>query len=101
MAQGRGGGPKPRPLHLKLIKGTARKSRTPRTGPQPAPERVDPPDFLLPQALAEWRRLTPELVRLGFLTPLDRAVFAAYCQSYGNWLQAETALAATDSTTTT
>jgi P27 family predicted phage terminase small subunit len=102
MSQGRGGGPKPGPIHLKLVKGTLRKSRMARTGPQPAPGRLDdPPDFLCAPALAEWRRLAPDLTRLGYLTPLDRAVFAAYCQSYGRWAQAESALAAADLITTT
>ena len=31
--------------------------------------------------------------RLGLLTALDAAIFAAYCQSYGRWRQAEEVLA--------
>jgi len=35
----------------------------------------------------------PELAACGVLTALDRAAFAAYCQAYGRWRQAEEALA--------
>jgi P27 family predicted phage terminase small subunit len=49
--------------------------------------------FLSPYAQAEWRRLAPELTRLGMLSPLDHAVFAAYCAAFSLW---RTALAELD-----
>ena len=89
MPQGRGGGPKPRP-HLRLIKGTARgKGKPTRPRPQPESGVPSPPPVLSAEARAEWDRVAPELYRLGYLTPLDRAVLAAYAQSFGRWLIAE------------
>ncbi len=62
------------------------------TSPRPRPSRVSRPEWLSPEAKAEWKRLAPELERLGLLTPLDRAAFTCYCQSYGHWLQAQRAI---------
>jgi P27 family predicted phage terminase small subunit len=40
-------------------------------------------------AKAEWRRLAPELHRLGLLTVLDHTAFAAYCSSFARWVEAD------------
>ncbi len=58
------------------------------------PSLPSPPDFLSKEALAEWRRVAPQLHDAGVITTLDRAALAAYCQAYGRWKQAESALAA-------
>jgi P27 family predicted phage terminase small subunit len=39
-------------------------------------------------AAEEWRRLAPELHRLGLLTGVDITTFAAYCQSFATWCDA-------------
>ncbi|MFC3616121.1 phage terminase small subunit P27 family, partial [Lutimaribacter marinistellae] len=52
-----------------------------------------PPDHLAGPALEEWGRVVAEMVRLGIMSRLDRSVRAAYCQAYGRWVAAETALA--------
>lgn len=44
-----------------------------------------PPAFLSAGAVEEWRRLGPELMRLGLISDLDLAAFAGYCQSYSEW----------------
>ncbi len=85
-------GPPPKPAHLKMLEGNPCKRPLPAPGPRPRRDRVSCPDWLLPEAKAEWKRLAPELERLELLTPLDRAAFAGYCQSYGHWLEAETVL---------
>jgi P27 family predicted phage terminase small subunit len=85
-------GPKPRPTHLKLVKG-ARPARINKNEPKPPPGIPTPPPFLLPEAVEEWHSLAPALYQAGLLTPIDRAVFAAFCQSVGRWIQAEKALA--------
>jgi len=46
----------------------------------------------LADAKKEWRRLAPELENMGLLTRIDMAVFAAYCQSFARWKQAEAKL---------
>ncbi len=62
-----------------------------RAGPQPqrTAEVPEPLSFLSEAGKAEWRRLAPELCRLGLLTVLDHAIFGAYCQSLGHWMTAE------------
>jgi P27 family predicted phage terminase small subunit len=47
------------------------------------------PRELLPAARREWRRVAPELQRLGLLTVVDGPSLAAYCQCYARWLEAE------------
>jgi P27 family predicted phage terminase small subunit len=53
----------------------------------------EPPDFLGDEAKIEWNRVVPELLRLRLLTILDLGPLAAYCQSYGRWVEAERVLA--------
>lgn len=40
-------------------------------------------------ARKEWRRLARTLFEAGILTVADRAAFAAYCQAYSRWAEAE------------
>ncbi len=47
------------------------------------------PAFLVGAARSEWRRLVPQLRRLGLVTSLDRAALSAYCQAWSRWLRAE------------
>jgi P27 family predicted phage terminase small subunit len=46
------------------------------------------PQCLTAAAKAEWNRLLPELKRLGVLTVLDRACFAAYCSAWSDFRRA-------------
>jgi P27 family predicted phage terminase small subunit len=66
-----------------------------REGPQPQIPQTPPdaPEFLAPYGCDEWYRIGSELHRLGLLTIVDVNVFAAYCQSYARWREAEEALA--------
>ena len=45
-------------------------------------------------ALAEWQRVAPRLAERGILAEVDRATLAAYCQSWGRWLEAERLISA-------
>jgi P27 family predicted phage terminase small subunit len=47
------------------------------------------PSWLSALAKREWRRVAPELARLGLLTRVDVAALAGYCQSYAHWVEAE------------
>src|SRR5262249_49215989 len=38
---------------------------------------------------AEWRRVVPELLRIGLVGSLDRAAITGYCASWARWLDAE------------
>ena len=51
-----------------------------------------PPSWLDREAKAEWRRITPELHRLGLLATLDRAVLSVYCRTWAIWVKAAAAL---------
>ena len=86
-------GPKTKPTQLKVLSGTARKHRINAHEPQPEVARPAPPDHLTPAAITEWERVIEETVSLGIMTNLDRGALAAYCQAYGRWVAAETALA--------
>jgi P27 family predicted phage terminase small subunit len=86
-------GPKTKPTNLKLLTGTARAHRLNPHEPQPDVARPDAPEHLTDAARAEWDRIVVDLLALGILTDLDRGALAAYCQAYGRWSAAETALA--------
>jgi P27 family predicted phage terminase small subunit len=88
-------GRKPKPAHLKVIEGNrGRRPIRPDLVPLEAfSAPVEPPDHLSDIAKEEWARLAPSMSLLGLLTELDRAAFAAYCQSYARWVQAEHLLA--------
>lgn len=66
-------------------------AKRPLNGHEPKPESALPtcPSHLCPPAKAKWKRLVHVLHRLGMMSDLDRAALAAYCQSYGKWVEAE------------
>lgn len=49
----------------------------------------DCPEWLLPEAKKEWERLADLMNQMGVLTEVDMAAFAAYCQSYARWKEAQ------------
>jgi P27 family predicted phage terminase small subunit len=85
------------PTKLKLLRGNP--SRVP-IGPEPEPQTFngipEPPEYLDDDAAAEWRKLAPELVRIGLLTLADVTAFGSYCQVVGRWIKAERALKGQD-----
>lgn len=86
-------GPKTKSTHLKILTGTARGHRLNPNEPKPHAAQPDPPGHLTDAARVEWDRVVVEVVALGLLSNLDRGALAAYCQAYGRWSAAETALA--------
>ena len=47
------------------------------------------PPELKPAARTEWDLVIGELIKRDMITSLDKAVLAAYCTAYVNWLEAE------------
>ena len=83
-------GRKRKPSALRLLEGNRGHRPVNMGEPQPKPLLPDAPDWLCEPALAEWIRITSEMCEVpGWLTVVDHAVLAAYCQSYGRWQEAE------------
>jgi P27 family predicted phage terminase small subunit len=73
-------GRKPKPAALR--KGTV-------DAPQPPDALPRCPPHLDAVARKEWRRLATPLYEMGVLTVADRGAFAAYCQAWSRWVEAE------------
>lgn len=93
MADGKGGRP-PKPTSLKVLHGNPGKRKINRNEPQPvvSDDTPKPPRYLGRYAKTEWRRVVPELHRLGLLSVVDRAALEAYCEAYHDWREAKLAL---------
>lgn len=77
-----------KPVTLKLLQGNP--------GKRPLPEEIKVttkkpvrPAFLDKDARKEWQRLIGPLYNSGVLTAAEQSIFAAYCQAYSRWVQAE------------
>jgi P27 family predicted phage terminase small subunit len=81
----------PKPTHLKVLQG--KPGHRPLNEDEPQPDVVDetpePPKHLSGVARAEWERAYPMLARNRLITEADLTAFAAYCQAYGRWQEAE------------
>lgn len=78
-------GPAPKPTTLKLLAGNPGHEKLNRNEPKPRPVAPKCPSWLDAEARREWRRVAPELERLGLLTVVDMAALAGYCASYSLW----------------
>lgn len=79
----------PKPTHLKVLEGNPGKRPLNQNEPKPKPLAPKCPSWLDREAKREWKRVAPELERLGLLTVVDGAALAAYCQAYARWVKAE------------
>lgn len=82
-------GPKPMPNHLKVLRGD-REQNLNRDEPIPTPaapgvDLTKPPRGIGRGPAAVWRRLAPDLVDKGMLTPWDVDLFGAYCDAVANY----------------
>ncbi len=81
-------GPKPLPANVHALRGNP--SRLPldrlRDAVEPDVEIPDCPKHLLPEARKFWRRLTPELEKLGLISKIDQAALALACQEWAWWV---------------
>lgn len=81
-------GPPPQPTVLKVLRGNPGKRPLPENEPKPRPIAPKPPAWLDPEARKEWKRVAPELERLGLLTCVDGAALETYCQHYAIMVRA-------------
>jgi P27 family predicted phage terminase small subunit len=94
-----GGGRKPKPDALKALEGNPGKRRR-KPDPAPVPQGAEsvtvgiarlavpaPPRQMTKDAALEWRRLAPDLIKLGLLRRLDMSAFEARCELYATWLR--------------
>ena len=72
-----------------------------RNEPQFGRASLTPPPELDELANREWRRLAPELAKLGLFTRADRMVFSVYCQAVSDWRQLTKRINAMDDITFT
>ena len=86
-------GPPPKPTRLKMLQGNPGKKKLNMYEPQPKKEVPRCPAWLSPGAKTVWRRVVPELKRIGVLTIIDGDALATYCQIYSRWKEAEEFLA--------
>jgi P27 family predicted phage terminase small subunit len=84
-------GPAKKPTKLKLLQGNPGEKKLNENEPEPVVENDDPkpPSWLNKTAKGEWERVVSELRRLELLSLVDHPSFAAYCQSYGRFVEAE------------
>lgn len=82
-------GRKPKPTALKELAGNPGKRALNKREPQPRRMLPPCPRHLTGEARREWRRMGGELVRLGVMTAVDKATFAAYCVAWARWVDAE------------
>jgi len=79
----------PKPTNLKILEGNPGKRPLNLEEPQPSTEMPTCPAWLDHAAKLEWKRVCPELHRLGLLTTIDRVALAGYCAAYSRWVRAE------------
>ena len=82
-------GRKPKPTAIKELEGNPGKRKLNKKEPKPEKGMPVCPEWLLPEAKAEWKRLCEKLNQMGVLTEVDMAAFAVYCQSYARWKEAQ------------
>ena len=83
-------GRKPKPTKIKKLSGTPGHRPLPKNEPEPTkpPRLPNAPAHLSAIGKKEWRRLGKEMLKLGLLSNIDMAAFAAYCQQYAMWVEA-------------
>lgn len=86
-------GPAKKPAELEELHGNpGHRPTTKKIQFEKPKETPKPPGFLDSVAKKEWKRLAPKVYSLGILTDADVATFAAYCESYSQWVGAVKAI---------
>ena len=84
-----GGGRKPLPTALKVLRDNPGRRPLNENEPQPEVRLPIAPAHLSDAARREWRRAGKLLVQQGLMTDLDRAALTAYCVAYARWMECE------------
>lgn len=82
-------GRKPQPIALRIARGNPGKRRIDTSTLQPATLAPDPPPHFTGEALAEWQRVTTELLALGVIARIDRPALAAFCSAWARFVEAD------------
>ena len=85
-------GPIPKSNEQEILEGNPSKRPLRKELPKSRPGSTTYPSWLSPAAKTEWKRLTPELARMGLLTKLDRNVLAGYCAAFALWQETQEVL---------
>lgn len=83
----------PKPTALKELEGNPGKRALNKNEPKPSGIPTCP-SSLDATAKREWTRISRELIAIGLLTSVDRAMLAAYCDAWSRWSQATNELQA-------
>ncbi len=81
-------GPPPKPTALKLLQGNPGKRAINAREPKPRGAIARCPDWLDEEGKACWKRLIPELKRMGVITCVDVDALCNYCDSWSRWKRA-------------
>ena len=81
-------GPAPMPSNIVRMHGNPGKRPLNRYEPQPKGIAPQCPQWLSREGRKLWRRLAPELKRLGLLTIVDGPALTSLCEAYAEWRQA-------------
>lgn len=82
------------PDNVRDLRGNPGKRRT-SASKTPVIETPNPPSWLKDEGLAEWRRVVPELKKMGRLAKMDRAILATYCSWWQDMVTLRAQLKAT------
>lgn len=84
-------GPQKNPTQLEVLRGNPGRRELNQNEPkfEIEDEVPKPPPYLSTYAKKEWKRLAPIVYKIGLLTKADYSAFAAYCQNYHRWIEAE------------
>jgi phage terminase small subunit len=75
-------GDKPKPTALKLLAGNPGKRALNDREPDPGALDLTPPAELSDEAVPQWNRLVPMLVKTGVLKQSDRDILTLFCEAY-------------------
>lgn len=86
-------GRKPLPTPIRELGGNAGKRPFSPNEPHVTAHLPPAPSHLSKHAKAEWRRVGRELLRMGLVSTIDRALLTSYCSAWGRLIDAEEKLA--------